>query len=144
VLSIKHKTRVIKLKRNSVFLKLLSYFFLLFLFFSFFLQQAIVFQFSSEINHIGYRCNMHHLCKTFFNGQSNEIVLFNAIETDLEEDISTLPGRFKEVRKIHLSIDEIQFRSLLKTKYLQLLSEIIHKPYEPLFVMQHAWKLAYT
>jgi len=144
VLKLKHKTTNSRLRNYSVFRKLLYYSFLLLLFFSFFVQQALVFSFTKEVTCKGYSCPSHHLCKTFAKSENIEPATFNAVEADLDEDSSALSEKFNEVKTLHETSDEIQYWSLLRTKYLQLLSNIDQQPFKPLFVLQHSWKFSLT
>lgn len=144
MLKLKHKTTNSRSRKYSVFRKLLHYSFLLLLFFSFFVQQALVFSFTKEVTCKGYSCPSHHLCKTFAKSEDTELTTFNAVETDLDEDSSGPTEKFYAVKTLRETTDEIENWSLIKTKYLQLLSNIGQQPFEPLFVLQHSWKLAYT
>jgi hypothetical protein len=117
---------------------------LLLLFFCFFVQQALVTYFTKEVSYIGYRCPSHHLCKVFAKSDDTELTTFNAVETDLDEDSSGPTEKFYAVKTLRETTDEIENWSLIKTKYLQLLSNICQQPFEPLFVLQNSWKLAYT
>ena len=143
MLPLKHKTRKIKSAKKPVFRRLASYSFLLLLFFSFFVQQALVLSFTKEVSCIGNRCSSHHLCKTFAKCEDSELTRFNAVEMDLDEDFSSPPEKFQEVKTLREKTDEIENWSLIRTKYLQQLSNIGQQPFEPLFVLQHSWKLSY-
>ena len=133
-----------KTKKRSLLLKVASYSFLLFFFFSFFVQQALVLAFTKEVSCIGYRCSSHQFCKAFAKSENIEPATFNAVEADLDEDSSALSEKFNEVKTLHETSDEIQYWSLLRTKYLQLLSNIDQQPFKPLFVLQHSWKFSLT
>jgi hypothetical protein len=117
---------------------------LLLLSFSLFVQQALIFSLTKEFTSVSYRSSSHQSCKNFTKSGETDQTIFRVFEADLNEDTFDPLEKFNEVKTFHVSNNEIHYCALLRTKYLQQLSNTSQQPFKRLFVFQHSWKLAYA
>ena len=68
--------------------------------------------------------------------------LFTAVEMELEEEDDFFNASAEDHSDIALRIlsNELLYQSLIRTRYLQLVSNFEQQPTYPLFVLNHSWK----
>jgi len=125
---------------------ILNYLLLFLLFFSFNTQHVLASSIyeradvgSTATYHFFAENNQHNLF--FKNGiPSNDIL--SAVEMELEEDdeVSHSSDVISIVYSRKSTTFEIFYRSLIRTKYLQLVTILNQQPADPLFLLHHSWK----
>lgn len=119
---------------------------LVLLMFSFYTQQVLAFSLYERDN-LGndapfqINSSSHHY-SPFLREDLPPQDFFTAIEMEVEEDedFSTASEGFQPTGAIQSFSFEYVFESLIKTKYLQLCSNIEQQSAFPLFIMHHSWK----
>lgn len=144
MLMTRHKNNPNKIKHTALHWAL-RHSFLFLLSFAFLAQQA--FAYSSYSSFSQEKVDKYSSLSSF--GQHHALWLeevqsqlyFNAIEMELDEDedFSNASKAFKTVYYSGNSAVEFHICSLVKTRYLHLLSCLQQQPEKPLYILHHSW-----
>lgn len=129
-----------------IFRLILHYTLLVFLFFSFNTQQVLAFSIYHNYDvesSTSYHFNTaYHQYNLFLKEGVPSQDIFSAVEMELEEDEEV--SHSSEVINVAYSRNianfENLYRSLIRTKYLQLVKILNQQPADPLFLLHHSWK----
>ncbi len=143
VVSMHHKRK--KRIKDSLIKTISKYSLLFLLLLSFYTEQVLVFSI--------YERDKYETLATFqFDQYGHQYNLFlkeeipsqhfiSAVEMEGEEDsLSNTPEVSTAIGFHRPGSFEFQYRSMIRTRYLQLLARFDDQPVEPLFVLHHSWK----
>ena len=135
-----------KLIQSPLLRSILNYALLVLLSFSFFTQHVFAFTHNESDLHssnAGFHFSaLDHHSNIFLGEEFSPQELFTAVEMELEED-DDFSNASAEIHG-HLTCwnlsNELLYQSLIKTRYLQLVSNFEQQPSYPLFILYHSWK----